>query len=63
MMQTCTVLDSYVITVYSGRHGNPSETLIIPEVGHSAYWEQPDIFNHVVLAFIQRADRQARSEV
>ena len=29
--------------------------------GHSASWEQPDIFNHTVLAFIQRVDRQARS--
>ena len=37
-------------------------TLIIPEAGHSAYWGQPDIFNHAVLAFLQRVDRQARSE-
>jgi pimeloyl-ACP methyl ester carboxylesterase len=29
-----------------------AETLIIPEAGHSAYWEQPDIFNRAVLAFI-----------
>jgi pimeloyl-ACP methyl ester carboxylesterase len=39
-----------------------AETLRIAEVGHSAYWEQPDIFNRTVLAFIQRVDRQARSE-
>ena len=39
-----------------------AERLIIPEAGHSAYWEQPDIFNHTVLAFIQRVDCQARSE-
>jgi pimeloyl-ACP methyl ester carboxylesterase len=39
-----------------------AETLVIPEAGHSSYWEQPDIFNHAVLAFIQRADRQGRSE-
>jgi pimeloyl-ACP methyl ester carboxylesterase len=38
-------------------------TLIIPEAGHSSYWEQPDIFNRAVLAFIQRVDRQGRSEV
>jgi pimeloyl-ACP methyl ester carboxylesterase len=39
-----------------------AETLIIPEAGHSAYWEQPDIFNHTILAFVQSVDRQARSE-
>jgi pimeloyl-ACP methyl ester carboxylesterase len=39
-----------------------AETLIIPEAGHSAYWEQPDIFNGAVLAFMQRVDHQARSE-
>lgn len=39
-----------------------AETLIIPEAGHSAYWEQPDVFNHAVLAFIQRVDHQARSK-
>ena len=31
-----------------------AETLVIPAVGHSAYWEQPDIFNKAVLAFIRR---------
>ena len=30
----------------------PSESVIVPEVGHSAYWEQPEIFNKTVLAFI-----------
>jgi pimeloyl-ACP methyl ester carboxylesterase len=30
------------------------ETLIVPEAGHSVYWEQPDIFNRAVLAFIAR---------
>ena len=28
------------------------DTAIVPETGHSAYWEQPDLFNRVVLAFI-----------
>ncbi len=28
------------------------ETLIVPEAGHSAYWEQPDVFNRAVLGFI-----------
>jgi len=40
-----------------------AETLMIPEAGHSSYWEQPDIFNRAVLAFIQHVDRQGRSEV
>ena len=31
-----------------------SETLILPGVGHSAYWEQPQSFNDAVLAFIGR---------
>jgi len=26
--------------------------LIVPEVGHSAYWEQPEVFNRAVLEFI-----------
>jgi pimeloyl-ACP methyl ester carboxylesterase len=29
-----------------------SESVIVPEVGHSTYWEQPEIFNKTVLAFI-----------
>jgi pimeloyl-ACP methyl ester carboxylesterase len=29
-----------------------SETLVIPEAGHSAYWEQPEVFNHAVLKFL-----------
>lgn len=40
-----------------------AETLIIPEAGHSAYWEQPETFNGAVLAFLQRVDGQARSTV
>lgn len=39
-----------------------AETLMLPEAGHSSYWEQPDIFNRAVLAFIQRVDRPGRSE-
>jgi pimeloyl-ACP methyl ester carboxylesterase len=31
-----------------------AETVIAPETGHSAYWEQPDLFNRVVLAFIAK---------
>lgn len=29
-------------------------TLVIPETSHSAFWEQPDLFNQHVLAFIGR---------
>ena len=29
-----------------------SESVIVPEVGHSTYWEQPEIFNKTVMAFI-----------
>jgi pimeloyl-ACP methyl ester carboxylesterase len=25
---------------------------VIPECGHSAYWEQPELFNRAVLDFI-----------
>ena len=28
-----------------------SETSIVPEAGHSTYWEQPELFNRVVLNF------------
>lgn len=31
-----------------------AETVIVPETGHSAYWEQPDIFNRTVLEFIRK---------
>ena len=30
-----------------------AETLVLPEVGHSAYWEQPDLFSRAVLGFIR----------
>lgn len=31
-----------------------SELYIVPEAGHSPYWEQPEIFNRIVLDFLQR---------
>lgn len=31
-----------------------SESVIIPEAGHSAYWEQPQTFNRAVLEFIRK---------
>jgi pimeloyl-ACP methyl ester carboxylesterase len=31
-----------------------SELVIVPEAGHSSYWERPEIFNTAVLDFIGR---------
>ncbi len=31
-----------------------SQAVVIPEAGHSAYWEQPESFNRTVLEFIAR---------
>ena len=31
-----------------------SEMLVVPESGHSAFWEQPEMFNRTVLSFIAR---------
>ena len=31
-----------------------AESIVVPEAGHSTYWEQPDAFNSAVLAFIRR---------
>jgi pimeloyl-ACP methyl ester carboxylesterase len=36
------------------RHIPGSEISIVPESGHSAYWEQPDIFNRAVLSFLAK---------
>jgi len=36
------------------RHIPGRETAIIPGAGHSAYWEQPEIFNKLVLDFVAR---------
>jgi len=38
---------------YTARIRN-SESLIVPDVGHSTYWEQPEIFNGAVLEFIRK---------
>jgi pimeloyl-ACP methyl ester carboxylesterase len=35
-------------------HIKGAETLIIPQAGHSAYWEQPDLFNRAVLDFMKK---------
>jgi pimeloyl-ACP methyl ester carboxylesterase len=31
-----------------------AESVVIPEAGHSAYWEQPEAFNSAVLAFLRK---------
>jgi pimeloyl-ACP methyl ester carboxylesterase len=31
-----------------------SQTLVIPEAGHSAYWERPELFNRAVLKFLRK---------
>jgi pimeloyl-ACP methyl ester carboxylesterase len=31
-----------------------SKAIVVPEAGHSAYWEQPEIFNRTVLDFIAK---------
>ncbi len=42
-----------VLRLFAARIKN-SESVIVPEVGHSAYWEQPEIFNRAVLEFIRK---------
>ena len=31
-----------------------SQSMVIPEAGHSSYWEKPEIFNRAVLDFIRQ---------
>ena len=31
-----------------------AESAVVPDAGHSTYWEQPDVFNRTVLAFIRK---------
>ncbi|MGH9769569.1 MAG: alpha/beta fold hydrolase, partial [Blastocatellia bacterium] len=35
-----------------------AESVIVPETGHSAYWEQPEIFNRHVLQLIRRHSKK-----
>ena len=42
-----------VMRLFAARIKN-AESVVVPEAGHSAYWEQPDTFNRVVLAFIRK---------
>jgi pimeloyl-ACP methyl ester carboxylesterase len=34
-----------------------AELVVAPEAGHSVYWEEPDLFNRAVLAFVARHGR------
>jgi pimeloyl-ACP methyl ester carboxylesterase len=40
-----------VLALFAARISG-AESVIVPEVGHSAYWEQPEIFNRAVLDFL-----------
>jgi pimeloyl-ACP methyl ester carboxylesterase len=31
-----------------------AESVVVPEAGHSSYWEQPEVFNRAVLDFIRK---------
>ena len=42
-----------VLRLFAARIRN-AESIIVPEAGHSAYWEQPEIFNRTVLNFLQK---------
>jgi pimeloyl-ACP methyl ester carboxylesterase len=43
------------ITRMIAKHVLNNEVVIVPECGHSPYWEQPEFFNRTVLEFIGRA--------
>ena len=45
------------ITRMIARHVPDNEVVIVPECGHSPYWEQPEFFNHSVLGFIGRRSK------
>ena len=40
-----------LLRMFAARIKN-SESVIVPEAGHSTYWEQPEVFNRAVLDFI-----------
>ena len=43
----------FVLGLFAARIKN-AESVIVPEAGHSAYWEQPEVFNRAVLGFIRK---------
>src|SRR5262249_4308085 len=42
-----------VLRLFAARIKN-SESVIVPEAGHSVYWEQPEVFNRRVLEFMRK---------
>ena len=42
-----------VLRMFTARMPN-AESAVIPETGHSSYWEDPQAFNQAVLAFIRK---------
>jgi len=42
-----------VLRLFSARMRR-AETVVVPDAGHSAYWENPDVFNRAVLTFIAK---------
>lgn len=42
------------------RHVPDNEVVIVPECGHSPYWEQPEFFNRTVLEFVGRQSTKQR---
>ena len=42
-----------VLKMFAARIKN-AESLVVPEAGHSLYWEQPEIFNRAVLQFLRK---------
>jgi pimeloyl-ACP methyl ester carboxylesterase len=42
-----------VMRLFAARIKN-AESVVVPEAGHSTYWEQPEMFNRAVLEFIRK---------
>jgi pimeloyl-ACP methyl ester carboxylesterase len=42
-----------ILRLFAARIKN-SQSVVVPEAGHSAYWEQPETFNRSVLDFIRK---------
>jgi pimeloyl-ACP methyl ester carboxylesterase len=42
-----------VLRLFAARIKN-AQSVIVPEAGHSSYWERPEIFNRAVLSFIRK---------
>ena len=42
-----------LLRLFAARIKN-AKSVIVPEAGHSTYWERPDVFNRAVLDFIRK---------